>query len=413
MHASHESHESHESLDPREKIIAALNHLDHVLPGQGPILDFVHHNTLHGYQHLPFEQALAESESLTGIIGYLPEEQNRGFYQKGRINDRDLCAALAHNPGLQSDQMVCKAGDLTITRQDIYRIAMLFDLQPLTVSQLNWQIEELDALGTVQSDVPEPVRGRLLASSSDHSLAIRQLWEAVSDKLGLDEVILHPENMLDLSLDQAEDWLDRINSSDRVDDDHSLHQRMRQQASDSLEELLGQVGDSITLRGFVLALSGIDILYSVRPQLIRICASALDEGMAAWQLPDRSQLGLYAAWRATAQYDVNPFLHDLPDWQRIVAESPDNAVDAIIQQLTQLEIPHDKWEGYLKRLALELPGWSGIINWRQHHPKYYFLLYIFPILVVNIPIVVLNTNHHQIQHLALLNKDLHLTLPKH
>ncbi len=364
-------HAAHESLDKREQIIASLNHLDHVLPGQGPILDFVHHNTLHGYQHLPFEQALAESEALTGICGYLPEVQNRGFYQRGRINDRDLFAALAHNPQLQAEQVVCAAGDLTITRKDIYRIAMLFDLQALTVSQLNWQIEELDALGTVQADVPEQVRRRLLENSPDQSNAIRQLWESISDKLGLEQVALHPENMLDLSLDQAEDWLEKIHSSDPDSSSLTLHQRMRQQAAASLDELLAQLGDSITLRGFILALSGIDILYSVRPQLIRICASALDEGMAAWQLPERNQLGLYAAWRATAQYDANPFLHDLPDWQRIVAESPENAVDAIIQQLTQLEMPHDKWEGYLQRLALELPGWSGIINWRQHHPQYH------------------------------------------
>lgn len=364
-------HAAHESLDKREQIIASLNHLDHVLPGQGPILDFVHHNTLHGYQHLPFEQALAESEALTGICGYLPEVQNRGFYQRGRINDRDLFAALAHSPQLQAEQIVCAAGDLTIMRKDIYRIAMLFDLQPLTVSQLNWQIEELGALGTVQADVPEQVRRRLLANNSDQSNAIRQLWESISDKLGLEQVVLHPENMLDLSLDQAEDWLEKIHSSDPDSSGLTLHQRMRQQAAVSLDELLAQLGDSITLRGFILALSGIDILYSVRPQLIRICASALDEGMAAWQLPERNRLGLYAAWRATAQYDANPFLHDLPDWQRIVAESPENAVDAIIQQLTQLEIPHDKWEGYLQRLALELPGWSGIINWRQHHPQYH------------------------------------------
>ena len=364
-------HAPSESLDKREQIIAALNHLDHVLPGQGPILDFVHHNTLHGYQHLPFEQALAECEALTGICGYLPEEQNRGFYQQGRINDRDLFAALAHNPELQAEQIVCTSIDLTITRKDIYRIAMLFDLQALTVSQLNWQIEELDALGTVQADVPEQVRGRLLATSTGQGYAVRQLWERISDKLGLEQVALHPENMLDLSLEQAEDWLEKIHSTDPDSSGLSLHQRMRQQASASLDELLAQLGESITLRGLILALSGIDILYSVRPQLIRICASALDEGMAAWQLPERSQLGLYAAWRATAQYDVNPFLHDLPDWQRIMAELPEDAVDAIIQQLTQLEIPHDKWEGYLRRLALELPGWSGIINWRQHHPQYH------------------------------------------
>ena len=367
----HPSHESHEPLDIRGQIISALDHLDHVVPGQGPIHDFVHHNTIHGFQHLPFEEALEAYEALTGTFGYLPEAQNREFYQQGRITDRDLFAGLAHNPRLQADQIVCKAGDLTITRQDIYRIAMLFDLQPLTVSQLNWQIEELDALGTVQSDVPEPVRSRLVASSSDQSLSVRQLWAAISDKLGLDEVSLHPENMLDLSLDQAEDWLDKINSSDRVDGDLSLHQRMRQQAGTSLDQLLDQVGDSITLRGLVLALSGVDILYSVRPQMIRICASALDEGVAAWQLPERSQLGLYAAWRATAQYDMNPFLHDLPDWQQIVAESLEDPVDTIIQQLTQLEIPHDKWGGYLQRLALEIPGWSGLINWRQRHPKYH------------------------------------------
>ena len=124
------------------------------------------------------------------------------------------------------------------------------------------------------------------------------------------------------------------------------------------------------MRGFVMALSGIDILYSIRPQIIRICASVMDEGVAAWQLPGRSELGLYAAWRSTVQYDVNPFLHDLPDWQHIVTETPEDPVDCIIAQLTELGIPQNKWESYLQHLALELPGWSGMINWRQHNPGY-------------------------------------------
>ena len=360
-----------ESNDPiktlRERITSALHHLDHVLPGQAPILDFVHHNTLHGFQHLPFEDALAAFEALTGICCYLPEMQSRAFYKQGRINDSDIFAALAHDPQLQADQIVCTVKDKVISRKELYRTALLFDLDPLSVSQLNWQIEELHALDAIQADVPEYVRDQLFAGSTSSDNVIRQLWESILTKLEMEHAGLHPENLLDLSLEQAEEWLEHVNDGNG----RSIHEQMQQAASKALNDLLNQLGDSITLRGFIMGLSGIDILESVRPQLIRICASGMDEGIAAWQTPERSRLGLYASWRATAQYDANPFLHELPDWQQIIAELPADAVDTIILQLTRLEIPQAKWEGYLQRLSLELPGWSGLINWRQHHPHYH------------------------------------------
>jgi uncharacterized protein YbcC (UPF0753/DUF2309 family) len=365
------------SLTLREHVTATLNHLDHVLPGQAPILDFVHHNTLHGFQHLPFEQALAEFEALTGIHGYLPETRNREFYRQGRIDEDDLSAAFAQCPNLQPEHIVCTVKDRTITRQAIYRIALLFDLQAVSVSRLNWQIEEMAALDAVQADVPEPIRQRLSAVDGQ---VIRQLWESILTKLGLEQAALHPENMLDLSLEQAEDWLAQRQQQarsapapDRLSADTpsmAMHQQMQQQAGAELDQLLCEIGNNISLRGFILTLSGIDILEAIRSQLIRFCASGLDEGIAAWQLPERSRLGLYAAWRATAQYDANPFLHELIDWQQIIAELPEDAVDTIILQLGHLEIPQPQWEGYLRRLALEIPGWSGLINWRQHHLNY-------------------------------------------
>lgn len=359
-----------EFVSDREQIIAVLDHLDHILPGQAPILDFVHHNTLHGYQHLPFEEALAECEKTTGINGYLPEDQSRNFYWQGRINDEDIFAELAKDPKLQAEQIVYRSDSLTIRRKDIYRVALLYDLQPLTVSQLNWQIEEMGALDNAQIDIPDHIRKRLFASGIDQGAVIRGLWESILSKLGLEQTELHPENMLDLSIEQAKEWMEKISASQADSSGMSVHQRMRIEASAKLDEMLAQIGEGMTLRGFVMALSGIDILFSVRPQIIRFCASALDEGVAPWQLPERKQLGFYGAWRAAAKFDINPFLHDLSDWQQIITDIPEDPVDCIVMQLTQMEIPQDKWEGYLRRLTLELPGWSGIINWRQHHPQY-------------------------------------------
>ena len=366
------------SLKLREQISATLKHLDHLLPGQAPILDFVHHNTLHGFQHLPFDQALAEFEALTGLCCYLPEQQNRTIYQQGRINERDLAAAFARSPNLQAEHIVCTFKHRTISRQDIYRIALLFDLQATSVSQLNWQIHELAALDMVQADVPESVAQGLLAADSK---AVRHLWESLLTKLSLEQADLHPENMLDLSVEQAEDWLSQPQKNNQSGAPAALapsrlptaitRQHMRQQAAGVLDNLLSEIGEKISLRGFILALTGTDILDAIRPQLLRFCASGLDEGVAAWQLPERSRLCIYGAWRLTARYDANPFLHELQDWQQIIAELPEDALDTIILQLKHLEIPPAQWDGYLRRLTLEIPGWSGLINWRQQHPRYH------------------------------------------
>jgi len=345
------------SDDNRAIIVAALAHLDHVLPAQAPLQDFVHHNTLHGYQHLSFEQALADNEALTGIHGYLPEARYRQFYAQGRINNADINAALAGRVGNAQPTMTFDGK--TITQQDILSVALLVDLSAINVSQFIWQVEELNALSSVQADVPEAIAHNYTAQN------IRELWEAILLKLDLQQAAYHPETLLDLSLEQTEDWLSVSHSN------ASIHAQTQQYVALEVDKLLAQVGDELSLRGLVLALSGKDSLDFVRPKLIRICASVLDEGVAAWHTPNAEKLGLYAAWRASTDYDISLFLHELPDWQQIVSSLPEDAIDTIILHLTEMEIPQEKWGGYLQRVALELAGWSGMINWREQHPHYH------------------------------------------
>jgi hypothetical protein len=72
--------------DIRQHLSEAVAHFEHVLPGQAPIKDFVHHNTLHGYQHLEFSQALKAAYETSGNYGYLSADQFREFHASGRVS---------------------------------------------------------------------------------------------------------------------------------------------------------------------------------------------------------------------------------------------------------------------------------------------------------------------------------------
>jgi uncharacterized protein YbcC (UPF0753/DUF2309 family) len=72
-----------------------IHELKHFLPAQAPLMDFVHHNTLHAFQNLSFHEALATAHVKLGYQVYFPLETFRALFEEGRISDAVLERTLA------------------------------------------------------------------------------------------------------------------------------------------------------------------------------------------------------------------------------------------------------------------------------------------------------------------------------
>jgi hypothetical protein len=90
---------THAPPSDADPLTAALDAVRHVLPDQGPIGVFVHHNPLHGLQHLPFHDAVAQAAPRRGARTYLDEADFRDALESGRIDRAELSAALPAEDG--------------------------------------------------------------------------------------------------------------------------------------------------------------------------------------------------------------------------------------------------------------------------------------------------------------------------
>src|SRR5688572_3722948 len=64
-----------------------LHELKHFLPSQQALKDFIYHNTLHGFQHMKFYDAIFKASKIFGFQVHLQLPEYRGMYKTGRIRE--------------------------------------------------------------------------------------------------------------------------------------------------------------------------------------------------------------------------------------------------------------------------------------------------------------------------------------
>ena len=133
------SNEDHSALSRRDRLLQAVRRVGHLLPAQGPIGVFIHHNTLHAFEHLPFERAVTEASQLFGAEPYMSEAAYRAELTRGRIRIDDINAVLGSEP----DVIVFPG----LTRRSLRRAMITPGVREFDAATILWRTEQGDLAG--------------------------------------------------------------------------------------------------------------------------------------------------------------------------------------------------------------------------------------------------------------------------
>lgn len=302
---------------------SALHDAGHLLPDQAPIRVFIHHNTLHAFQHLHFHDAVLRAHETYGAEPYLSEQRFRSELAKGRITAEDVDAALDDQYPDKTERTLL-AG---LTERALRRLLMLHAQPEANAAQLEWLEAEGKLTRALRPDLSPEARKRLIdAARGDEAEAAQTLWTGCQTLV-----------------QKLAPGAGSGNGSERV----ALHR-------DLLLESCGE--------------DAFDLLF---PVLIRLGAAYLDGGVAEWSMPGR-EAGFYAAVRELACQEIapsGPFIAEARKRFAAQRTAGAKAHDVAIALLRELGLDADNVAAYVKTLLLTLPGWAGMMSRLERHPE--------------------------------------------
>src|SRR5687767_9733238 len=141
-----------------ERLREAIEHAAHYLPAQGPIQVFIHHNTLHAFEHLPFDEGVQQGAAVFGCQPYLSEDRYHELIDQGRIREEDLSAALIDDLRNRADELLGCMG----TRYELRLKMLKYRLRIAPEAELRWFVAESDALRKFRDDAPPAARRQFI-----------------------------------------------------------------------------------------------------------------------------------------------------------------------------------------------------------------------------------------------------------
>ncbi len=340
-------------LENLEELYGIIQNAAHLLPAQGPITAFVHHNTLHAFEDLPFEKAVVEGGKTFGCHPYLPENRYREKLARNRIRPEDIEAVLIDDLGPRGDELLGFLG----TRFHLRMGMLAHPLQAGPAAELRWVVAETESLHRFREETPHAVRDRLVditrrwvmrdlrngSLPEQRDLRIRELVDKLFDRF--DKV-------------QVEKWDEATWEAFCL---HLLWLICRDgvqkvPVAESSEPL------SVRHRDWLLEATGEDSDLLTHGVMIRFCAAFLDQGFSSWPLPQQG--GFFNTFIEQYSQAFGP-----PDrWQRglrrellRLRRESTTPLESIAESLDALGVSEEEQEEFICQTLLALGGFAGMI----------------------------------------------------
>jgi len=286
----------------------AVESAAHLLPAQRPLERFVHHNTLHAFESMPFDEAVVAASARFGATPYLSTEMFLEEYDRGRILDADIGAVVAAHvpdepaviPGLKLDLRTAVHGLMTVP----------FSGTPS--ASVPWLVQETTMLVELPERLRRDARERLLDSGSTRQ-TLAELWR----------------------------W---------------AVQRRRKHPAAKVEPTSLRLG-ALTQRHLA-----VDIDREVNAWLIRHTAAYLDLGVSQHSMPAREEGFFATTARAVTQrtLDPRPWVRRMRAVVRELDAETMGASAAAVSLLQRIGVAPTELKSFVTDTLLALSGWPGM-----------------------------------------------------
>jgi uncharacterized protein YbcC (UPF0753/DUF2309 family) len=331
----------------------AIDDAAHLLPQQGPLDVFVHHNTLHSFEDLPFEEGVVRGGVVYGCEPYLGEDRYHAAIDSGRISTGDIDAVLSETLGECAEEEI---GGFA-TRRAIRAAMLSAPLRRATDVELHWLIDDTDAARHFDAGAPPEARDAILADASRLMDAFRN---PAAQRGGLpDPVAL---GAVEVALAWSMGWdLERIALA-------ALWQACVECAARNPAGPVWDTARESEATSFERALAPAST-EKVNAVLIPFASAFLDQGLARWPVPDRD-LGFLACFtRVMSVPTLRPhWLKQLPQQLADLVTPMRSAPALAADLLVSLGVQESDIEHAVRATLLALPGWSGMLGQAEHNP---------------------------------------------